>query len=428
MNNRNEDSIQINGSVAPGFESVQALYEQNMQTLEERNTQLCIYHHGEKVVDLWATAIDDGNFSADSIANIFSSGKSLETIAIASLVGKELMRYEAKITEYWPEFGANGKEALTVAELMRHEAGLAAFNVSIDPADLLSENIKQNKIGSIIEAHPQKFRDDGGSTREYHAITRGWIVNEVFRRVDPNGRTIGEFFREDISGPLGIDVIIGVKQDELSRVSKVSPVRAGFIFMQSLKPKFLGRRMELNIFQIISKLVRLLPKMRNGTTRGAPPPFVGMNRVAFFNEPAVAMGETPSANANGSARGLAKLAAVMSLGGSWDGTEYLNDTAWAALHGEPLERDMGFSNTTFTQGGLAQFPKIAPPGAAEQAFNAGREGYFGWMGLGGSIFQWHPEQRIGFGYVPTSLNVLDLFNERGKSYQAEALRCAAKLS
>ncbi|MFT7141549.1 MAG: CubicO group peptidase (beta-lactamase class C family), partial [Sulfitobacter sp.] len=254
MSNQSGDNIQINGSVAPGFESVQSLYTKNMQTLEEKNTQLCIYHRGEKVVDLWSTAIDDKDFSGDSIANIFSSGKSLETIAIASLVGKGLLSYDAKITEYWPEFGTNGKEALTVAELMRHEAGLAAFNVSIDPDHLLTENIKQNKIGSIIEAHPQKFRPDGGSTREYHAITRGWIVNEVFRRVDPAGRTIGEFYREDISGPLDIDIIIGIKQDELSRISKVSPVRPGFIFKQSLIPKFMGRRMELNIFQIIAKL------------------------------------------------------------------------------------------------------------------------------------------------------------------------------
>ena len=150
MNNRSEENIQINGSVAPGFESVKALYEKNMQTLEEMNTQLCIYHQGKKVVDLWATAIDDKAFSADSIANIFSSGKSLETIAIASLVGKGLIRYDAKITEYWPEFGANNKETLTVAELMRHEAGLAAFNVSIDPDDLLTENIKQMQTNRLL--------------------------------------------------------------------------------------------------------------------------------------------------------------------------------------------------------------------------------------------------------------------------------------
>jgi CubicO group peptidase (beta-lactamase class C family) len=81
-------------------------------------------------------------------------------------------------------------------------------------------------------------------------------------------------------------------------------------------------------------------------------------------------------------------------------------------------------NTTFTQGGLASFP---PPDDADSAMdkglNRGREGYYGWMGLGGSIFQWQPERKIGFAYVPTSLNVLDLVNERGKAYQAEVVKC-----
>jgi hypothetical protein len=64
----------------------------------------------------------------------------------------------------------------------------------------------------------------------------------------------------------------------------------------------------------------------------------------------------------------------------------------------------------------------------ERDFNEGREGFFGWMGLGGSLFQWHPEHQIGFGYVPTSLNVLDLYNERGKTYQAEVLKCVKALN
>ena len=77
--------IQINGIVAPGFESVEKLYEQQMKTMAEQNTQLCVYYRGEKVVDLWASATDDSDFSADSLVNVFSSGKSLEAIAIASL-------------------------------------------------------------------------------------------------------------------------------------------------------------------------------------------------------------------------------------------------------------------------------------------------------------------------------------------------------
>jgi len=289
-----------------------------MQTLEEKNTQLCVYHRGEKVVDLWASATEDSSFSPDSLVNVFSSGKSLEAIAMASLVGKGLLRYEAKITDYWPEFGANGKDELTVAELMRHEAGLAAFNVTLDPKDLLTENIKLNNVGRVIEGHTQRFRKGGGSRREYHAITRGWIVNEVFRRVDPAGRTIGEFLREDISEPLEVDAVIGVRESDLNRRSKVSPLGFLFQLLESLKPKFL-RRMERNIFQILALLWRIIPIARNGTTRGTPTPVRGMGRMAFFNDPAFAMGETPSANANCSARGLPKLPPCCPSAG--DGTE-----------------------------------------------------------------------------------------------------------
>jgi CubicO group peptidase (beta-lactamase class C family) len=400
-----------------------------MQTLEEKNTQLCVYHRGEKVVDLWATAIEDASFSPDSLVNVFSSGKSLEAIAMASLVGKGLLRYEAKITEYWPEFGANGKDELTVADLMRHEAGLATFSVSLDPKDLLTENIKLNNVGRVIEGHTQTFRKGGGSKREYHAITRGWIVNEVFRRVDPAGRTIGEFLRDDISEPLEVDAVIGVGESDLERRSSVSPLGFLFQLLQSLRPKFLKRRIERNIFQLLGLILRLLPMARSATTRGAPPPVLGMGRMAFFNDPSFAMGETPSANANCSARGLAKIAAMMSIGGSWAGREYLSKEAWQAIHDAPVEAEMGIGSTTFTQGGVALFSTPARKSSKfTKCLNVGREGFYGWMGLGGSIFQWHPECQIGFGYVPTSLNVLDFVNERGKAYQAEVLCCVARLS
>ncbi|MCP5043065.1 MAG: beta-lactamase family protein, partial [bacterium] len=191
----------VQGTVAPGFESVRHVYEHEMRTMAERETQLCVYYKGERVVDLWASAPNDAEFSPDSIINIFSSGKSLETIAMASLVGRGLLDYGAKIVDYWPEFGQGGKDQLTVADLMRHEGGLAAFDTSLDPEDLLVENIKENRVGSVIERHRARFPGGKGGRREYHAITRGWIANEIFRRVDPGGRTIGEFLSEEISGP-----------------------------------------------------------------------------------------------------------------------------------------------------------------------------------------------------------------------------------
>jgi len=117
----------------------------------------------------------------------------------------------------------------------------------------------------------------------------------------------------------------------------------------------------------------------------------------------------------------------MSMGGKWDGTQYISETAWDALHADPVEADMGFS-TTFTQGGVALFtPQTKKSSKLEKGLNAGREGFYGWMGLGGSIFQWHPHLDIGFGFVPTSLHVLDFLNERGKTYQAEVLSCIKKM-
>lgn len=429
MNSGDKTIWRIEGTVAPGFESVQSLYEKNMRSMAEENTQLCIYHRGEKVVDLWASSVPDSDFGADSLVNVFSSGKSLEAIAIASLVGKGLLSYDAKITEYWPEYRSNGKSETTIAELMRHEAGLANFDTSIEMEDLLTANIKQNRVGQIVEEQTQSYRGAPGARREYHAITRGWIANEVFRRVDPAGRTMGEFLREDIGGPLGADVVIGVKEEELARVSKIKPLGFGFQFLESLKPRVLGRRIVHNIFQIISRLLRIIPAARKGASMGAPPPFKGMNNIAFFNKRGIAMGETPSANANCSARGLAKLAAVMSGGGRLAGKEYLTEQAWKAMHEGPIAANMGgFLPTRFTQGGVALFTECGNESSnLERDFNEGREGFFGWMGLGGSIFQWHPQLDIGFAFVPTSLHILDFLNERGKIYQAEVLSCIGKL-
>lgn len=427
MGDREDPQLKVEGTVAPGFESVRERFASDMATSAERNAQLCVYHRGEQVVDLWATAIGDDAFSPDSLVNVFSSGKSLESIALAALIGKGLLDYRQKISEIWPEFAANGKEDLTVADLMRHETGLAAFDTSLDPADLLAENIKKNQVGRVIEAQPARFAP-GGGRREYHALTRGWIANEVFRRVDPAGRTIGEFLREEVAGPLEADVKIGLRESERPRVSRVVPLGLLYQFLQSFLPRALGRRIKHNFFQLFGRILRILPAIRKSTTRRSPPPFVGWSGIADFNDPAIARGETPSANAHGSARGLARLAAALSGGGTWRGTEILSRSAWEAMHAEAVPAEMLVMPTAFTQGGVNAFSaEAAAEGMMGRALNAGREGFFGWMGFGGSIFQWHPGHDIGFAFVPTSLHALDLMNERGKAYQREVLRCVERL-
>jgi len=420
--------LRVQGAVAKGFESVRDLYEQEMRTMAEEHTQLCVYYRGERVVDLWAAPADDAGFSPDSLVNVFSSGKSLESIAMAYLVGRGLLAYAAPVASYWPEFAANEKGALTVADVLRHEGGMAALRTSLDPEDLLPVSLKQNKVGAVIESHSLRYPTGGRGKREYHAITRGWILNEVFRRVDPAGRTIGEFYDQEIRRPLDADVIIGVREAELGRITKVKPLGFLFQFLQSLRPRALGRKIKHHFFQIVGRILRVLPGLRHATTRGAPPPYTGMKGMGFFNERSVAMGETPSAGAKCSARGLAKVAAVMAARGRWAEREVVSEAAWKAMHDEPVEAFMGFAPTAFTQGGVNRFTAVGPNATAlERAFNTGREGFYGWMGFGGSIFQWHPGNEIGFAFVPTALHVLDILNERGKVYQAEVARCVERL-
>ena len=423
------NDIQVAGEVAPGFESLKVLFTQQMRTLAEENAQLCVYHRGKKVVDLWASAPCNEAFSGDSLVNIFSSGKSLEAIAIGALVSRGFIDYDAPITHYWPEFGAKGKEGVTVADLMRHEAGLANFDTSLDAEDLFTENIKKNAVGQVIEQHGLSY--SSGGKREYHAITRGWVVNELFRRVDPEGRTIGEFLRQEITGPLGADVVVGVQEQERQRMFPVKPLGFGYQLWQSMLPRALGRRVLHNVFQLFARIGKIIPAMIKGGRKSRPPPaFREMTGLDYFNAHDFGKGETSSANATCSARGLARLGAMMSAGGKLEGREFLSENAWQALHAKPVEAMMGtLMPTRFTQGGVDCFQPCGPGSPLlERAFNQGREGFYGWMGFGGSIFQWHPQQDISFAFVPTSLHYLDLLNERGKCYQAEVLRCVGRLS
>ncbi len=426
-NGRNLKKL-VNGRTAPGFEPVERLFEKQMRTLAVDNAQLCVYHGVKKVVDLWASKHNDPDFGPDSLINMFSSGKSLEAITIASLVGRGLLSYDSRVSEYWPEFRGSGKDDIRVADVMRHEAGLANFDTAIDVDDLLPESIKENRLGSIIEEQPQSFRSIETGRREYHAMTRGWIANELFRRVDPEGRTIGEYLREEVSGPLGADVAVGLDDQQLQRVSDVKPLGMWRHMIASLRPKILGRKVLHNFLQLMARMLRILLAMRRGSAVNAPP-VKCMAGAEFFNDNRMRRGETPSANAHGSARGLARIAAMMAARGRLDDVECLDSATWQALHKDPDPAKMGgVLPTRFTQGGVDQFlasTKDSP--LLERAFNDGREGFYGWMGLGGSIFQWHPEAEIGFAFVPTSLHVLDFLNERGKLFQAEVLRCVARL-
>lgn len=207
----------------------------------------------------------------------------------------------------------------------------------------------------MIEQHGLSY--SSGGKREYHAITRGWVVNELFRRVDPEGRTIGEFLRQEISGPLAADVVVGVQEQERQRMFPVKPL--GFVYQvwQSMLPRALGRRVLHNVFQLFARIGKIIPAMIKGGRKSRPPPaFREMTGLDYFNAHDFGKGETSSANATCSARGLARLGAMLSAGGKLEGTEFLSENAWQALHAKSVEAMMGtLMPTRFTQGGADCF-------------------------------------------------------------------------
>ncbi len=421
--------LEIHGEVKKGFEPVRRLFARNMSTMAEDEAQLCVYVGEEKVVDLWAAESNEQNFDADSLVNVFSSGKSLESIAIALLAQRGLLDYNTRIIEYWPEFATGGKEDITVADLMRHEAGLSSLNVSIPPEYFHRENLKQNKIGEILADHPASIKKDEHYRREYHALTRGWIANEIVRRVHPEGKTIGEMLQEQVFNTLEVDVRIGLSKEELERVSPIKLLSLGRHFRHTLRPDFLGRKVKHNILDLTRNLMPLVARARRNGTRTQSPPFTGMETMAdlgsLFNDPSLRQGETPSANAHASARGLAKLGAMLANQGTLGNREIMSQESWNDMHANPVSRYM-LLTTHFSQGGVNHYRLPALSSHMDRSGNKGREGFWGWMGLGGSIFQWHPEHKIGFGFVPTRLHALDFMNERGKAYQAEVLKCVAR--
>ena len=125
------------------------------------------------------------------------------------MVDQGLLQYNDKITKHWPEYAIkdSDKADTTIADVMRHEAGLAAFDTSINPSNVQIEDIKNNAVGAVIEKQTMHFPATG--RRQYHAVTRGWVANEVFRRIHPLGLTIGEFLSAKINTTLDARVFIG---------------------------------------------------------------------------------------------------------------------------------------------------------------------------------------------------------------------------
>lgn len=195
--------MDINGTLAPGWEGVRDAFVANFDQGLELGASVHVTVAGEPVVDLWAGAASpDGRpWTDDTIVNVYSTTKTMCATALMMLVDRGLVDPTAPVATYWPEFAANGKASITVAQIMAHTSGLSGFDPGVTAEGLYD----WDRCCEILAAMTPWW--EPGTASGYHAITHGYLMGELVRRVD--GRSVGTFFREEVAEPLGADFHIG---------------------------------------------------------------------------------------------------------------------------------------------------------------------------------------------------------------------------
>jgi len=213
---RAADSIEANGFVAPGFEPVAEVFEAHFRegfVPREIGAAFSVFRHGEPVVNLWGGLRAPGgdDWTEDTLVNVFSTTKGFTATALAMLADRGLLDYDAPVARYWPEFAQGGKGAVTVAQLLSHQAGLVGFDEPTSIADLYDWDLICDRLAR------QKPRWVPGERNGYHAITWGYLAGELVRRIA--GQSVGCFVQEQITDPLGADLYIRLPASEDHRVA-----------------------------------------------------------------------------------------------------------------------------------------------------------------------------------------------------------------
>ncbi|XP_072175015.1 beta-lactamase domain-containing protein 2-like [Diadema setosum] len=293
------------GYVAPGFEDVLETFRANFESGRDPRTggaAFAAYHRGKKVVDIWGGFADyesKRKWQQDTISIFFSSTKGVASVCIAMLVDRGLLDYNKPVAHYWPEFAQKGKEKVTVKDMLEHKAGIF---VSAPPG--LSLELLQDvaKAGELMARTEPQWEYDG-HTHGYHGFTFGPLVNELLRRVDPQHRTLGQFFKEEIAEPFGIDFHIGLPLESNHRVARLlvdnRPVLV--LLLESLRTS--DGRQSVKHMIVTNAILEMMDNVNE------------IADLRVFNDPAYRAIELPSANGIGSAAGLANLYGIISSGG-----------------------------------------------------------------------------------------------------------------
>jgi CubicO group peptidase (beta-lactamase class C family) len=195
----------VEGHVSPGFEPVRDAFADNFARRRELGGACCVYWHGEDVIDLWGGIRNKQTgepWERDTMVIVYSATKGLAAMTLALAHSRGWLDYDERVCTYWPQFAQHGKERITVRQLLAHQAGLFALDQRLDRAAIADLDY----LAAVLAR--QKPAWEPGTRQAYHGITLGYYEGELLRRVDPQHRSLGQFFQDEIAVPLGLDVYI----------------------------------------------------------------------------------------------------------------------------------------------------------------------------------------------------------------------------
>jgi CubicO group peptidase (beta-lactamase class C family) len=371
-------SALVHGTVSSGFEAVREAFVENFTKRGELGGACCIYRHGEKVVDLWGGLRDRASgeaFGHDTMAILHSSSKGLAAMVMALAHSRGWLDYDERVCTYWPEFAQNGKEAVTIRQLLAHQAGLFAFDEHVDRevvADL-------DRLAAIMARQRPVWPP--GERQAYHAITLGFYQSELIRRVDPAHRTLGQVFDDEIAKPLGLDCYLRVPES-------IPDARLAPLEPPGLWKRLTGLPLAFTVLAMNRRSVLHRALISNPGTGF----YLDPKRVIVRNL------EAPSGAGVGSARGIAKAYGVFANGGRELG---LRAETIEALKAPAIPSRHGFYDECFRAPAKFSLGFMKP----SETIRFGHESAFGAPGTGGSIGFADPEVGIGYAYVTSRMGM-----------------------
>lgn len=363
----------IEGHADEGWGRVADAFRANFDERGELGASCCVYVDGRPVVDLWAGTADAATgrpWDEETVAIVFSTTKGITAICAHMLAERNLLDLDAPVVRYWPEFGAEGKDAVLVRWLLSHQAGLPW----VDEQLTLEETGAWDPIVRALEQ--QKPAWEPGAQHAYHALTYGWLVGEVIRRI--TGKTPGRYFADEVAGPLGLRAWIGLPADEEPHVARIEPAPPLPPDVQAVLDMFTGPDSVFGRSVLFSGIPIELVTPDGG-----------------FNARVVRAAEWPAGNMVADARSLARTyAATVS---DVDGTRLLQPATVARASevqtttSTPYGVPAGFEQLAIQKSLGFDVPNPIVPMLGPASFGHG--------GAGGSLAFADPDHRVGFAYV-----------------------------